>query len=100
MMLPGTSAAARQAENVLEASDPYTGLLSSAHCSPPCSWAMARPPTWAGTRFVLVALAGMPPVALALSARNSFPGAAAIALCTAAVVLAGALTASRRNAAA
>jgi hypothetical protein len=97
MMLPGTSAAARHAEDVIVASDPYAGLLVFGALLAAILLGMARPPTWAGTRFVLLAVMGIPPVALALSARHSFPGAAAIAFCTAAVVLAGALTASRRR---
>ena len=99
LMLPGTSAAARHAEDVIAASDPYAGLLIFGALLAAILLGMARPPTWPGTRFTLLALAGIPPVALALSARDSFPGAAAIAFCTATVVLAGALTASRRDAA-
>ncbi|WP_239338947.1 hypothetical protein [Frankia sp. CiP3] len=88
VIYPGASAAERHADNVTEALDPYLGLLVFGALLAAVLWVMARPPSRAGTRGVALALLGLPPVALGLSARD-FPGAMAIATATAAVVCSG-----------
>ncbi|WP_322759896.1 hypothetical protein [Frankia sp. Cr2] len=86
VMVPGTSAAQRQAADATEAADPYIGLLLFGALLAVILWVMARPPSRVGVRSVLLALVGIPPVALGLSARH-FPGATGLAVATAMVVL-------------
>jgi hypothetical protein len=100
MMAPGTSSAARHAEDVIEASDPYAGLLVFGALLAALLWAAARPPTRAETKVALLALLAVPPIALGLSARHSSAGAAAITFATATVVLAAVVTTTRPDAAA
>ena len=60
VMLPGATAAQRQLENSIEASDPYFGLLVFGALLAAVLWAMARPPVRAGTTIALVLLLGLP----------------------------------------
>ena len=48
VMVPGATAAQRQLENSIEASDPYFGLLVFGALLTAMLWAMARPPARAG----------------------------------------------------
>ena len=92
VMLPGATAAQRQLENSIEASDPYFGLLVFGALLAAVLWAMARPPVRAGTTVALVLLLGFPPIVLAGTARD-FPGATGIATAAVAVVIGAMMTA-------
>jgi hypothetical protein len=94
MMQPGTSAAARQAENATEASDPYWGYLVFGALVALLLWALARPPRTADLKLVLFAVLTVPALALALAGD-----AGTIALATAAVVLVAVATTRRTVAA-
>ena len=94
VMTPGTTQAARLAANATEATDPYLGLLLLGGLLAAILWVISRPPKRAATRGVLVALLGLLPIALALSAQH-FPGAKAIAAAVAMVVLAAVVVAAR-----
>ena len=94
VMTPGTTQAARLAANATEATDPYLGLLLLGGLLAAILWVISRPPKRAATRAVLVALLGLLPIALALSAQH-FPGAKAIAAAVAMVVLAAFVVAAR-----
>jgi hypothetical protein len=90
VMAPGTSAAARQAEDAREASDPYWGYLVFGTLLALLLWAIARPPRTADLKVVLLALLAVPAIALALVGD-----AGTIALATAAVVLVAVATTRR-----
>ena len=92
VMPAGMTAAQRQIENSIEASDPYFGLLVFGALLASVLWVMARPPRRAGTTVALVLLGGLPAFALAGSASN-FPGATAIATAAIAAVIGAVLTA-------
>ncbi len=92
VMLPGATAAQRQLENSIEASDPYFGLLVFGALLAAVLWAMARPPVRAGTTIALVLLLGLPAIVLAGTARE-FPGATGIATAAVAVVIGAMVTA-------
>ena len=92
VMLPGATAAQRQLENSIEASDPYFGLLVFGALLAAVLWAMARPPVRAGTTIALVLLLGFPAIVLAGTARD-FPGATGIATAAVAVVIGAMVTA-------
>ena len=92
VMLPGATAAQRQLENSIEASDPYFGLLVFGALLAAVLWTMARPPARAGTTVALVLLLGFPPIVLAGTARD-FPGATGIATAAVAVVIGAMMTA-------
>jgi hypothetical protein len=94
VMAPGTSAAARQAENAREASDPYWGYLVFGALLALLLWAVARPPRKADLKLGLLAVVAVPAVALALAGD-----AGTIALATAAVVLVAVATTRRELAA-
>jgi hypothetical protein len=87
VMPPGTSAAARQAENAIAASDPYWGFLAFGALLATLLWVLARPPRKPDVKFVLLLALAAPPIALALVA-----GAGVIAFATTSVVLAAAVT--------
>ena len=90
VMPPGTTATARQAENAIEASDPYWGFLAFGALLALLFWAVARPPSKADVKVFLLAALAVPAVALALAGR-----AGTIAFATAAVVLVAAVTTRR-----
>ncbi len=90
VMVPGTSAAARQAANATEASDPYWGYLVFGCLLALLLWALARPPRTADVKLVLVAVLAVPAVALALAGN-----AGTVALATTAVVLVAVATTRR-----
>jgi hypothetical protein len=92
VMMPGTSDAARQAADATEAADPYWGFLPFAAMLATLLWAVARPPTRSEAKVGLLAVLGVPPIALAVAG-----GAGTIALATAAVIVAAAV-ATRREA--
>jgi hypothetical protein len=92
VMPAGATAAQRQLENSIEASDPYFGLLLFGALLAAVLWVMARPPSRAGTTVALLLLAGVPAFALAASA-SGFPGAAAITTAALAVVIGAVATA-------
>ncbi|HEY3615140.1 MAG TPA: hypothetical protein VGK92_15625, partial [Gaiellales bacterium] len=94
VMSPGTSAAARQAANATEASDPYAGFLVFGGLLALLLWALARPPGKADLKLLLLTGLTVPAVALALAGN-----AGTIALATAAVALVAAVR-TRRGAAA
>jgi hypothetical protein len=91
VMVPGATAAQRQLENTIEASDPYFGLLVFGALLAAVLWAMARPPARAGATIALVLLPGFPPIVLAGTARD-FPGATGIATAVVAVVIGAMVT--------
>lgn len=91
MMLPGTSASARAAEDAIAASDDYAGLLLFGTLLTASLWAMARPPSRAWMTVGLLAVLGLPPIALAASAQD-FPGITAITTATVLVVVAAVAT--------
>jgi hypothetical protein len=91
VMVPGATDAARQAENAIEASDPYWGFLVFGILLSAILWAVARPPTRAEAKLALLAVLALPPIALAIAG-----GAGTIALATGTVALA-ALVAARRE---
>jgi hypothetical protein len=93
VMPPGATAAQRQLENSIEASDPYFGLLLFGALLGAVLWVMARPPRRAGTTVALVLLGGVPAFVLAASATG-FPGATAITT-AATMVLIGAVVTAR-----
>ena len=88
----GSTAAQRQLENSIEASDPYFGLLVFGASLAAVLWVMARPPTRAGTTVALLVALGLPAFGLAASARD-FPGAAALATAALAVLIGAVATA-------
>jgi hypothetical protein len=90
VMSPGTTAAARQAENAIEASDPYWGFLAFGALLAVLFWAVARPPSKADVKLFLLAGLAVPAIALALVGS-----AGTIAFATAAVVLVAAVTTRR-----
>jgi hypothetical protein len=90
VMAPGTSAAARQAANAREASDPYWGYYVFGTLLALLLWAVARPPSKADLKLLLLAVLAVPASALALVGH-----AGTIALATAAVVLIAATTTRR-----
>jgi hypothetical protein len=92
VMPAGTSAAQRQLENSIGASDQYFGLLAFGALLAAVLWVMARPPRRSGTTVALVLLGGLPAFALAASATD-FPGAAAIATAAIAAVIGAVVTA-------
>jgi hypothetical protein len=94
VMTPHASEAARQAANATEAADPYLGLMLLGALLAAVLCAMSRPLNRAVTRSVLVALLGLLPIALALTAQH-FPGARAIAAAVAMVVVAAVIVATR-----
>ena len=94
VMTPGTTQAARQAANATEATDPYLGLLLLGGLLAVILSVMSRPPNLALMRVVLVALLGLLPIGLALSAQH-FPGAKAIAVAVAIVVVAAVVVSTR-----
>ncbi len=94
VMTPGTTDSARQAANATEASDPYAGLLLLGGLLAGILWVMSRPPHRALMRGVLVALFGLLPIGLALSAQH-FPGAKAIAVAVTIVVVAAVVVSTR-----
>jgi hypothetical protein len=91
-MPAGTTAAQRQLENSIEASDPYFGLLLFGGLLAAVLWVMARPPTRAATTVALVLVAGLPAFALAASAGD-FPGATALTTASLALVVGAVATA-------
>jgi hypothetical protein len=91
-MPAGATAAQRQLENSIEASDPYFGLLLLGALLAAVLWVMARPPSRAGATVALLLLAGLPAFALAASA-SGFPGATAITTAALAVVIGAVATA-------
>jgi hypothetical protein len=91
VMAPGATAAQRQLENSIEASDPYWGLLVFGALLAAVLWAMARPPVRAGATIALVLLLGFPAILLAGTARD-FPGATGIATAVVAVLIGAMLT--------
>jgi hypothetical protein len=91
VMIPSATAAQRQLENSIEASDPYWGLLVFGALLAAVLWAMARPPIRAGATIALVLLLGFPAILLAGTARD-FPGAAGIATAVVAVVIGAMVT--------
>ena len=93
IMMPGTSASARAAEDAIAASDRYAGLLVFGALLAASLWAMARPPGRAWMTVGLLALLGLPPIALAASARD-FPGIAAVTTATLLVMI-GAVATTR-----
>jgi hypothetical protein len=92
VMPAGTTAAQRQLENSIGASDQYFGLLVFGALLASVLWIMARPPRRAGTTVSLVLLGGVPAFALAASATD-FPGATAIAQAATAVLIGAVVTA-------
>jgi len=94
-MVPGSTAADRQAENAIFAIDPYAALIVFGAFVAVVLLVMARPPRWAWSRAGLVMVLGVPPLALALAAGR-FEGSAAILVATAAV-LAAALVVTVRS---
>ena len=94
VMTPGTTDSARQAANATEASDPYAGLLLLGGLLAGILWVMSRPPHRALMRGVLVALFGLLPIGLALSAQH-FAGAKAIAVAVTIVVVAAVVVSTR-----
>lgn len=97
LMMPGTSAAAREAENAIAASDQYAGLLAFGALLAALLWVMARPPTRAWLVVGLLVLLGVPTIALGSSARD-FPGAAALTSATLVVVICAVATTKPRRA--
>ena len=93
LMIPGTSASARAAEDAIAASDRYAGLVLFGALLATVLWGMARPPGRAWMTVGLLALLGLPPIALAASAQD-FPGIAAITTVTLVVVI-GAVATTR-----
>jgi hypothetical protein len=93
VMPAGSTAAQRQLENSIEASDPYFGLLVFGASLAAVLWVMARPPARAGTTVALLLLLGLPAFGLAASARD-FPGATGVAT-AALMVLIGAVATAR-----
>jgi hypothetical protein len=91
VMPPGTPLAQQHTANATEASDPYFGLLLFSGMLFGLLWAMARPPVRAITTIGLLCLLGLPPIALAGTARD-FPGSRAIATATLALVIAAVCT--------
>jgi hypothetical protein len=91
IMMPGTSAAAREAEDAIAASDQYAGLLTLGALLAAIMWAAARPPSRAWMTVGLLVLLGLPPVVLGSSARD-FPGATAITFATLMVVIGAVVT--------
>ena len=91
VMVPGTSAAARQAANATEASDPYYGLLVVGAMLLAMVCVMARPPRRADVAAVALLLLALPPVWLAASADH-FPGSAAITFSILGLLLAAVVT--------
>jgi hypothetical protein len=98
VMVPGTSAAARQSANAIEASDPYYGLLVVGGMLLAMVCVMARPPRRADVAAVALLLLALPPVLLAASADH-FPGSAAITFSILGLLLAAAVTVRPRRAA-
>jgi len=92
VMIPGATAAQRQLENSIEASDPYFGLLVFGALLAALLWAMARPPARAGATIALVLLLGVPPIVLAGTARD-FPGTTGLATAAVAVLIGAMVTA-------
>jgi FtsH-binding integral membrane protein len=92
VMPADTTAAQRQLENSIGASDQYFGLLVFGALLASVLWVMARPPRRAGATLSLVLLGGVPAFALAASATD-FPGATAIATAATAVLIGAVVTA-------
>ena len=92
VMPSGATAAQRQLENTIEASDPYFGLLVFGASLAAVLWVMARPPRRAGTTVLLLLTLGLPAFALAASAGD-FPGSAALAAAALAALIGAVATA-------
>jgi hypothetical protein len=92
-MLSTSTLAERHAESVIEAVDPYAGLLLLAGLLLAPLWVMARRQRWTALTALLLILTGIPPLALCLSATN-FPGITGITA-TVAMLIVSALLVTR-----